>query len=353
MKKRTWLSYFLLGIFCFALLNFQPRFLLRFQGPFFGFEELFAASFIDPKTLEISDLQKENAHLKKQIEAATAFLLSSDHIEKIYKKCSAYEVANKEAFSSFYARRLEEMVLFLNQAKWQIPCNVIYRDPANWSSAIWVDVGSKDNALYKREIIAINSPVIFGNQLVGVVEKVEKGKSLVRLITDSRVNPAVRCVRGGEQKAYIHNACKQLKDLLQIHGDTLYSGVIDQLDTLISSFNNEDQSYYLAKGYMMGSSTPIWRSRSLTLQGVGFNYDFGDEEGPPKSIHDPSQIPLFQKGDLLLTTGLDGVFPSGLVVGYVKEVFPLKEGAVSCDLEAKIPLPEFSDLRKVTILPPM
>lgn len=353
MKKRAWFSYFILAILCFSLLNFRLPFISGLRGPFFGFEELFAASSVDRKALEISDLKAENSHLKAQIEEAAAYLLSEDHIESIYKKCTKYENENAEEFSSFYTRRLDQMVRFLKQTKWQIPCNVIYREPANWSSAIWVDAGSTQNKIYKKEIIAVDSPVIIGNQLIGVVEKVEKNKSLVRLITDSTVSPSVRCVRGYEQKTHIYNYCKGLKDLLQIEDQDSYKALIQELDRSISGFNDEGQTAYLAKGYLMGSSHPIWRGRSLTLQGVGFNYDFGDDEGAPRSIHETTHVPLFQKGDVLLTTGLDGVFPSGLLVAFVSHVFPLKEGAVSCDLEAKIAYPEFSDLRKVTILPPM
>ena len=353
MKKRAWLSYFILAILCFSLLNFRLPFIMSLRGPFFGFEELFAASSVDHKAIEISELKAENTHLKAQIEEAEAYLLSEDHIESIYKKCTKYENENAEEFSSFYTRRLEQMISFLRLAKWQVPCNVIYREPANWSSAVWVDVGSKQNKIYKKEIIAVDSPVIIGNQLIGVVEKVEKNKSLVRLITDSTVSPSVRCVRGNEQKTHIYNYCKQLKDLLQIEDHTTFKNLMQELDASIAAFDEDGQTAYLAKGYMVGSSHPIWRGRSLTLQGVGFNYDFGDDEGAPRSIHETTRMPLFQKGDVLLTTGLDGVFPSGLLVAFVSHVYPLKEGAVSCDLEAKIACPEFSDLRKVTILPPM
>ncbi|MCH9617542.1 MAG: hypothetical protein SP4CHLAM5_06670 [Chlamydiia bacterium] len=346
-------SYFLLAFICFSLLNFHFSFIEKIRGPFFGFEELFAAKTIDPIALEISELKAENLQLKSQLNEVQGYLLSVDHIEDIYKKCVKYETASDSLFSSFYQRRLNHLIDFLSSSRWQITANVIYREPANWSSALWVDVGLSDNKKLGKEVVAINSPVIFGDHLIGVIEKVEKNKSLVRLITDSRVAPSVRCVRGYEQHALIRNHLERVKELLALQSDSRYKYLLEELDAQITLLNQEGQTAFLAKGILCGSSNPIWRSRSHILRGVGFNYDFGDEEGPPRSLHENAGTPLFQKGDALLTTGMDGVFPAGLLAAFVTEVTPMKEGAVSCDLKAKISLPEFADLTKVTILPPI
>lgn len=354
MKKRVGSSYFLLAFLCFSLLNFRFSFIEKIRGPFFGFEELFAAKTIDPITLELSELKAENLQLKSRLNEVQGYLLSEDHIEGIYNKCVKYEATTDDVlFSSFYQRRLNHLIDFLSAAKWQVTANVIYREPANWSSALWVDTGSFENKKFGKEVVAVNSPVIFGEHLIGVIEKVEKNKSLVRLITDSRVAPSVRCVRGYEQNALIRAHLQKLKELLSVQNDDRYATLINELGSQIIALENEGQTEFLAKGILTGSSNPIWRSRSLLLHGIGFNYDFGDEEGPPRTLHETSDIPLFQRGDALLTTGMDGVFPPGLLVAFVTEVVPMKEGAVSCDLKAKISLPEFSDLTKVTILPPI
>lgn len=353
MKKWTSFSYFFLAFLCFLLLNVRFSFLENMRGPFFGFEELFAKGASNSKTLEISELKMENRALKEQIEEVKAYLNQEDHINNLLDKCQKYEENENSAFATFYRRRLNQLVDLLNVTKWGISANVIFREPASWSSAIWVDVGSSQNKLLKKEIVAVDSPVVFGDHLIGVIEKVDKHKSLVRLITDARLTPAVRCVRGYEQNGFIQHQCLKLKEALSFEESENSVELVAQLDRYIDLQKKEEHSEFLGKGFLSGSSHPVWRSRSFTLQGTGFNYDFGDEEGPPRSIHAETSIPLFRVGDALVTSGMDGVFPKGLLVAFVSDVTSMKEGAVSCELKAKICLPEFSDLRKVTILPPL
>jgi rod shape-determining protein MreC len=352
MKKRASFSYFVLALLCFSLLNFRFSFIENIRGPFFGFEELFAARATDQSAMEIAELKAENLHLKQQLSDVKTYLQSEDYLENLLKKCAYYENDTPSNFSTYYKRRLDETIDYLNIAKWQVSANVIYREPSNWGSSVWVDVGQVHNKMYRQKIIAIDSPVILGDHLIGVVEKVDKHKSLVRLITDSKISPSVRCVRGHEQDILLKNSMHKLIDVLSLQEGDKYAHVIKALSEEVK-LSGDDQSQFLAKGVLHGSSHPVWRSRSLELQGVGFNYDFGDQEGAPRLLHEESKSALFQKGDALLTTGMDGVFPPNLLVAFVSEVKPLKEGAVSCDLKAKIALPEFSDLRKVTILPPI
>jgi len=119
---------------------------------------------------------------------------------------------------------------------------------------------------------------------------------------------------------------------------------------------------YLAKGELYGTSAPIWRGRSHILKGVGFNYDFSDEEGvalelrsgrPLDQLSKQEVTPLIEKGDLLVTTGMDGVFPADLPVAVVSAITPLKEGAVSFEIEAKLCAGNLNHLRDVIVLPPL
>ena len=353
MKKRIWLSYFILAFLFFIYTNMHFQSIENIRGPFFGFEDLFASSTHDQKSITIASLKSENIHLKKQIEEAKKYLSSEEHIESIHNKCLRYDQSDLGEFSSYYKRRLNQMINYLSLSKWQLSANIIYREPANWNSAIWIDIGTESNTELQTDIVAINSPVIIGEHLIGLIEKVDKHKSLVRLITDSRVTPSVRCVRGGEQESMIKNYCIKLKDILSIYNDHDFHPLIKRLDEQISKFDIDGHTQYLGKGYLVGTSHPIWRSRSLLLNGYGFNYNYGDEEGPPKFLYEDLSSPLFQKGDALLTTGMDGIFPPNLLVGFVETVSKLKEGAVTCELKAMISYPEFSDMTQVTVLPPV
>lgn len=197
---------------------------------------------------------------------------------------------------------------------------VIFRSPMTWNSCLWINVGKEENRKQGKTIIAKNSPVLYGRSLVGVIDYVGERQSRVHLITDSRLTPSVRAMR--------------------------FIG---------------KQAHLLAKGELYGSGKPIGRKESQLLKGIGFNYDFEDEEGPARDLRsgsslDPArpsrQAPLIQVNDLLVTTGLDGVFPKGLEVGVVTKVFPLKEGDFSYEIEARPTTGELDRLSYVFIIPP-
>jgi hypothetical protein len=87
-----------------------------------------------------------------------------------------------------------------------------------------------------------------------------------------------------------------------------------------------------AKGEIQGSQTTLFRSRQPILHGKGFY-----EEIKP--------------GEILVTSGLDGVFPEGLAVAKVIGVFPMAEGASSYDLEATLAAGDLDHLKFLTVLP--
>ena len=95
---------------------------------------------------------------------------------------------------------------------------------------------------------------------------------------------------------------------------------------------------------------------------MGFNYDFPDQDGPARDLRTGEiigskkaqvGIPLLKEGDLLITSGLDGIFPVGLEVAVVTKVECLREGACAYEIEAKAIAENFNELDSVFVLPPM
>jgi cell shape-determining protein MreC len=237
-----------------------------------------------------------------------------------------------------------------------LPARVIFREPASWSSAFWINVGQKDNEALGKSIIAKNSPVLLGSSLVGVVEQVDRRKSRVRLITDAQLVPSERALRGGEQNRFLIKSVETLLSALELReelfptredAEQLFKSLVKLKEKLIIPAAD----LYLGKGELHGTRSPLWRSRSSVLRGVGFNCDFADEEGRARDLRDPT--PLLRVGDLLVTTGLDGVFPAGFHVGSIAKIFPLQEGACSYELEAVIAAGRLDELSHVTVLPPL
>ena len=129
--------------------------------------------------------------------------------------------------------------------------------------------------------------------------------------------------------------------------------ILTTLKILKESLLDGRETRFLAKGELHGSSYPVWRERSDILKGIGFNYEFADEEGRPMRLHEQASKMILKKGDLLVTSGLDGVFPRGLSVAIVKKIMPLKEGSFSYELEAKATCPTLSELSIVRVCPPL
>lgn len=192
---------------------------------------------------------------------------------------------------------------------------VVYRSPAFWDSNCWIrsNSNSQGNA---QAVLAKNSPIVLGNTLIGMIDLETPQQSRVRLITDPQLIVSVRVKRG---------------------------------------------EMYLAKGELCGSVHPIARTRGTRLSGVGFHYDFADEEGPARDLRsgqpvghpDAPSVPLLAIGDTLVTTGMDGLFPKGLDVATVVAISPLQEGDYFYDLEAQSLVPSLDELAFVFVLPPL
>lgn len=270
-------------------------------------------------TEKIHDLELENLLLKNALSDLQDVLSSERSLEKQWKW---YREETADSSIDYLRYLRKEIVQPLIQRQLQgTPAQVIYRSPEYWSNSLWIDIGSTRNSSAKRLAVAKGSPVVIGTTVVGVVDHVEAERSRVRLITDPGVIPSVRVMR-----------------------------------------MDKDRPLFLAKGELRGSVKTSWRQRSAILKGTGFNYDYADEEGPArdlrtgdpvKSLGNLQKTPLIQEGDLLITSGMDGIFPKGLRVAQVSSIQLLREGDYYYEIEATSCLEHFDDLHVVYVLPPI
>lgn len=233
---------------------------------------------------------------------------------------------------------------------------VIFQANTPWSNTVWIDIGKQTEALPFR--IEKNCPVVVRDSLVGLVDFVGKKASRVRLLSDPSVRPAVRVVRDDHETRHLSSAVFAIQRAVAQNPALLpkpeFSTALARLlDCLLQSLP-EPHALHLAKGELQGAEYP---SSPGILRGVGFNYDFEDELGTrrdlrtgQRSIQD-QKILLIKPGDLLETSGLDGVFPRGLRVATVASVAPLEEGAISYRILASADCAEFPHFDHLTVLP--
>jgi cell shape-determining protein MreC len=201
--------------------------------------------------------------------------------------------------------------------------------------------------------------------LIGVVEYVGETQSRVRLISDAGLICAVRAIRGGIQNRELTQLVQNLLTHAQVRQDLFATSdeqgrFVDMLIAFQNRLSNWEEEE-LAKGEICGCSAPLFRTRKALLKGTGFNYDFADDAGPAREIrsgraigsHMAPKVALIQPGDLLATSGFDGIFPAGIPVAITTAVAPLKEGGFTYDLEAKPAAGDLMDLQTVFVLPPL
>lgn len=247
-----------------------------------------------------------------------------------------------------------------------LPAHVIFRSPASWNSSLWIDVGEMDNAALPIPVIVKNSPVLIGISVVGVIDYVGKQQSRVRLITDSGLTPSVRAMRGGVQNKALLKAAHSLQEYIQNHpalfqNENDSQPMLQSLKLVIHELQKEKSNASLAKGELHGSGKPLWRANGEVLRGIGFNCDFADAQSPARDLRSGKPIengqgpaiPILKIHDILLTTGMDGVFPAGLRVAEVTKIDQLKEGDYFYELEATPTAGSLDDLSLVFVIPPL
>lgn len=306
---------------------------------------------------EIDSIRLENHNLRNQLE----LLKAQVDLEKL--AVNEAELLKYFAQDQAYAkRRKAEIFRLVDLYAPAIAGKVIFRESGSWNSSFWINLGETTNQTLGKVLIAKNSPVVLGTSILGIVEYVGKHRSRVRLITDSSIVPSVRVLRGGEQKRVIAEHARKFLELIESCEEVSKNHPLKkELSQLAQDLHLSKESFYLAKGEMRGMRTPLFRSRQALLQGIGFNCDFEDEESPSRDLKSgkpidtasSSEIVLVKTGDILVTTGMDGIFPAGLHVGQVTKVYSLREGASSYELDALPLIGNFDHISYVSVLPPL
>lgn len=274
---------------------------------------------------EIQKLRIENTLLKTEIAHLKEIMQKE---MQILSQLSIKDQNTQQTVQQIRKRHKLELQKLLQLQLQAIPAKIIFRSPASWNSSVWIDVGHATNQAIGITTIAKNSPVVIGNCVIGVVDYVGEKQSRVRLITDSGLTPSVRALRN---------------------------------ETPTEKGSTENEPTYLAKGEIYGASKPLWRAQRHLLKGTGFNYDFADGDGLARDLRtgkpidgdneEDMAIPLLKTGDILVTTGLDGVFPRDLFVAEVTKVHPLKEGDYFYDLDALPAAGNLDDVNLVFVIP--
>lgn len=382
MKKTSYLPFVLLMFFLFSILSISESqtqkiraYAISSISPFWiSFGNFFSLAKAGSGNVKVDEkinknVELENALLKDQLDSVYKWLMFDQRIDVQFDTLKEVSSNIKDEFywKDFFRRRAEELKKILDVELQSLPAKIIFREPTSWSSSIWINVGEKNNDELGRLLVGKNSPVVVGDSIVGVVEFVGKSQSRVRLITDSGLVPSVRAVRGSVQDRDLLQVSYELFERLYSRQDLFQSDeekdiFIQSISTLINRLKEKRVDYYLAKGELHGNSYPLWRSYGQRLKGTGFNYDYSDEEGPSREIITGKTLDknfeflnqaLLEKGDLLITTGMDGVFPSGLKVAIVSEVKEFQEGDYSYDIEAIPTARGLSNLNMVFVLPPL
>lgn len=309
--------------------------------------------------LENQMLENEISFLQKQFDEQ---LLVSSQIGHI----ASEKPTEARLLASDFQKSLQTTLKNIRKRIQATPARVIFRSLDTWNSFLWINAGAAANRDSPSVRIAINSPVIIGKAIVGVVDYVGERQSRVRLISDTRLTPSVRALRGSEQDFLISDQIEKLVQQMKHHKSLpLTSEEHTSLEHLLARLNQNlkpmRKNWYLAKGELLGSVYSARLGQNVNLKGTGFNYDFADEEGEGrdllsgKSLSHPQDpgIPIIKVNDILVTTGMDGIFPAGFHAAIVTRVGILKEGDYYYDLEAQPLAGPLDELTLVYVLPPL
>ena len=309
--------------------------------------------------LENQLLEIEIAYLQEQLHEQS---LISSQIAQI----APFMPAEAKALAANYQEALQGSFKTLQRRIHAIPARVIFRSFDTWNNFLWINVGESNNQDMQTPIIAKNSPVVIGKSIIGIIDYVGKYQSRVRLISDNRLTPSVRASRGGEQDFLLSEQIEGMLHQMRYKKTLPFSSeernhLLHLLQQLKQNLHPFEKTWFLAKGELSGSLFSAKLGQNMYLKGRGFNYDFADEAGKRRDLHNGKSfqqehienIPILKVNDVLVTTGMDGLFPPGFQVAIVTHIGLLKEGDYFYDLEALPIRGSLEELSLLFVLPPL
>ncbi|MBI5273805.1 MAG: hypothetical protein HY860_01980 [Chlamydiales bacterium] len=344
MKSAIFSSYFSLGISLFLLFNlpisitdsFRNTTIYLMNQPLklFQWIHLFPKEKVDKE--EYDSLKTENFLLKSEIKEIGDYLKEQSILEELVVQLDNLDVNVNKKQWKIKEELIIKRLFYLCKS---VRAKVIFREPVSWGSFIWINKGEEENKRLSQTVIAKNSPVVIGDKVVGVVEEVFLKRSKVRLITDENLHISVCSHRGSYQKDEIVTAIESLQRFTEEE---------EELKQVLNRYKNKldtkQDHVMIARGEVSGFSQPLWSVKKSFLKGIGFHPILN------KYKHESN---FFQVGDLLLTSGLDGVFPEGLIIGSVKTVLPLSEGSFYYQMEVQPSILYLESVTNVMVLPPV
>ena len=382
-RKQNLLPFLLIFIVIFAIISIPKFFKEKISGgavstfvPFwekilnlknFSFMSKSTNSTTNSSILSSESFQKlelENQQLQQEIATYKELL---EHELNLIVQLSSFIGQHSSGLSNEIRQHKEEICNLIKMQLKAIPAHIIFRPYSSWNSSLWINVGHHDNQKLSDPIIQKNSPVVVGKSVIGVIDYVGKNQSRVKLITDSGLCPSVRVLRGGGHNKFLRENIQCLAGMIAINPELFDDSnektiFLKNLESIKNKLLLNQKSWLLAKGELQGRSNPFWRSLGQTLKGIGFNYDYADGEGPARDLRSGIPLnasgsipamPIIQENDLLITTGLDGVFPPGLAVAEVTKIQLLREGDYYYELEATPTAGNLDELFIVHVLPPL